>query len=107
MPCHQVVRLTADRVHRGGVREVELDCHLVDTPSGGQFTVFTPIDDAFAKLPSVTIDSLKTDSAGLTDVLTYRVGPGRVNPRNVDGVHKTLQGADLTVTGFCNNLRVR
>jgi len=32
--------------------------------------------------------------------------PGRVNPQNVDGVHKTLQGADLTVTGFGNNLRV-
>ena len=29
-----------------------------------------------------------------------------MNPQNVDGVHKTLQGADLTVRGFGNNLRV-
>jgi uncharacterized surface protein with fasciclin (FAS1) repeats len=80
--------------------------NLVDTLNGGQFTVFAPVDDAFAKLPSATIDSLKTDSAGLTNILTYHVVPGRVNPQNVDGVHKTLQGADLTVTGFGNNLRV-
>ena len=79
---------------------------LVDTLNGGQFTLFAPVDDAFAKLPSATIDSLKTDSAGLTNILTYHVVPGRVNPQNVDGVHKTLQGADLTVTGFGNNLRV-
>ena len=32
--------------------------------------------------------------------------PGRVNPQNVEGVHKTEQGADLTVTGSGNNLKV-
>ncbi|MFZ0834193.1 MAG: fasciclin domain-containing protein [Mycobacterium sp.] len=67
--------------------------------NGGQFTLFAPVDDAFAKLPSATIDSLKTDSAGLTNILPYHLVPGRVNPQNVDGVHKTLQGADLTSRG--------
>ena len=80
--------------------------NLVDTLNGGQFTVFAPVDDAFAKLPPPTIDSLKTDSAGLTNILTYHVVPGRLNPQNVDGMHKTVQGADLTVTGSGNNLRV-
>jgi len=80
--------------------------NLVDTLNGGQFTVFAPVDDAFAKLPSATIYSLKTDSAGLTKILTYHVVPGRVNPQNVEGVHKTEQGADLTVTGSGNNLKV-
>ena len=79
---------------------------VVDTLNGGQFTVFAPVDDTFAKLPSATIDSLKTDSAGLTKILTYHVVPGRVNPQNVEGVHKTEQGADLTVTGSGNNLKV-
>ena len=32
--------------------------------------------------------------------------PWCLRTQNVDGVHKTLQGADLTVTGFGNNLRV-
>jgi uncharacterized surface protein with fasciclin (FAS1) repeats len=68
--------------------------------------VFAPVDDTFAKLPSATIYSLKTDSAGLTNILTYHVVPGRVNPQNVEGVHKTVQGADLTVTGSGNNLKV-
>ncbi len=80
--------------------------NLVDTLNGGQFTLFAPVDDAFAKLPPATIDSLKTDSAGLTNILTYHVVPGRLNPQNVDGMHKTVQGADLTVTGSGNNLRV-
>ena len=43
------------------------DVNLVDTLNGGEFTVFAPVDDAFAKLPSATIDSLKTDSAGLNE----------------------------------------
>jgi uncharacterized surface protein with fasciclin (FAS1) repeats len=68
--------------------------------------VFAPVDDAFAKLPSATIDSLKADSAGLTNILTYHVVPGRLTPQDVDGVHNTVQGADLTVTGSGNNVEV-
>ena len=79
--------------------------NLVDTLNGGQFTLFAPVDDAFAKLPPATIESLKTDSSGLTNILTYHVVPGRLNPQN-DGMHKTVQGADLTVTGSGNSLRV-
>src|ERR1700740_243800 len=36
--------------------------NLVDTLDGGQFTVFAPVDAAFAKIPPPTIDSLKTDA---------------------------------------------
>ena len=80
--------------------------NLVDTLNGGQFTVFAPTDDAFAKLPSATIDSLKTDSAALTSILTYHVVPNRVDPANVVGTHKTVQGATLTVTGTPDALKV-
>ena len=73
--------------------------NLVDTLNGGQFTVFAPTDDAFAKIPSATIDSLKTDLAALTSILTYHVVPNRIDPANVVGTHKTVQGANLTVTG--------
>jgi uncharacterized surface protein with fasciclin (FAS1) repeats len=47
---------------------------------------------------------VKTDSAVLRTSLLTTWWSGE--PQNVDGVHKTLQGADLTVTGFGNNLRV-
>jgi len=87
-------------------RKLTPNVNLVDTLNGGQFTLFAPVDDAFAKLPPATIDSLKTDSAGLTNILTYHVVPGRLNPQNVAGVHKTVQGADLTVNGTGNDLRV-
>jgi uncharacterized surface protein with fasciclin (FAS1) repeats len=51
------------------------DVNLVDTLNGSQFTVFAPVDDAFAKIDAATIDSLKTDSATLTKILTYHVVP--------------------------------
>jgi len=80
--------------------------NLVDTLNGGEFTVFAPTDDAFAKIPAGTIDSLKTDSATLTKILTYHVVAGRLDPAQVVGKHKTVQGGDLTVTGMPEALKV-
>lgn len=79
---------------------------LVDTLNGGEFTVFAPVDGAFAKIPAPTIDGLKTDSKSLTSILTYHVVPGRLSPEQVDGTHKTVEGADLTVTGDGNEMKV-
>ncbi|BBY66074.1 cell surface glycolipoprotein MPB83 [Mycolicibacterium helvum] len=80
--------------------------NLVDTLNGGQFTVFAPTDAAFAKLPASTVEALKSDSAGLTKILTYHVVPGQLGPADVDGTHPTVQGAPLTVTGSGNDLKV-
>ncbi len=54
---------------------------LVETLKGsGPFTVFAPTDEAFAKLPSGTVDSLlqPENKAVLVAVLTYHVVPGKV-----------------------------
>lgn len=80
--------------------------NLVDTLNGGQFTVFAPTDDAFAKIDPATIEKLKTDAPLLTSILTYHVVPGQAGPAQVAGTHKTVQGADVTVTGMGNDLRV-
>jgi len=80
--------------------------NLVDTLNSGEFTVFAPTDDAFAKISAPTIDGLKTNSASLTSILTYHVVPGRLSPDQVAGTHKTVEGADLTVIGPANNLKV-
>jgi uncharacterized surface protein with fasciclin (FAS1) repeats len=80
--------------------------NLVDTLNGGQFTVFAPTNDAFAKIDPMTIEALKTDSALLTSILTYHVVPGQAAPAQVVGTHKTVQGADLTVTGGGDHLMV-
>ncbi len=80
--------------------------NLVDTLNNGQYTVFAPTDAAFGKLPAGTVDQLKTDSNLLTRILTYHVVQGQLSPSKVVGSHKTLQGADVTVTGQGNNLKV-
>ncbi|MFN8070656.1 MAG: fasciclin domain-containing protein [Mycobacterium sp.] len=80
--------------------------NLVDTLNGGQFTVFAPTNDAFAKLDAATIDKLKTDSTLLTSILTYHVVPGQAAPDQVVGAHKTVNGATVTVSGGGDNLQV-
>jgi uncharacterized surface protein with fasciclin (FAS1) repeats len=80
--------------------------NLVDTLNGGQFTVFAPTNDAFAKLDAATVDKLKTDSALLTSILTYHVVAGQVGPDQVVGTHKTVNGATVTVAGMGDHLMV-
>lgn len=81
---------------------------LVDTLKGkGPFTVFAPTNDAFAKLPSGTVDTLlkPENKDTLTKVLTYHVVPGRISASDIaakakanggKAVFKTVEGEDLT-----------
>ncbi|KTS91160.1 fasciclin domain-containing protein [Microbacterium testaceum] len=82
------------------------DVNLVDTLNGGEFTVFAPVDDAFAKIPAATVDGLKTDSAALSKILTYHVVAGQLSPSEIDGTHATVEGQDVTVSGSGDNLMV-
>lgn len=76
---------------------------LVETLKGeGPFTVFAPTDEAFAKLPAGTVDTLLQDPKGdLTSILTYHVVPGKVMAADVLTMNgqkvKTVQGAELTI----------
>jgi uncharacterized surface protein with fasciclin (FAS1) repeats len=87
----------------GGVNP---DVNLVDTLNGDEYTVFAPVDDAFAKIDPATIEVLKTDSALLTSILTYHVVPGQVLPADIEGTHTTVNGADLEVTGSGDDIVV-
>ena len=76
---------------------------LVDTLKGpGPFTVFAPTDEAFAKLPAGTLDSLlkPENKAKLQAILTYHVVPGRVGSDQVTHLTsaKTVQGKDLKIS---------
>ncbi|MFF2269571.1 fasciclin domain-containing protein [Cellulosimicrobium cellulans] len=86
--------------------ELNPDVNLVDTLNGGEFTVFAPVDDAFAKIDAATIDSLKTDSDTLTKILTYHVVPGQLTPDQVVGEHETVEGGTVEVTGSGDELMV-
>lgn len=65
---------------------------LVETLKGeGPFTVFAPTDEAFARLPAGTVESLlkPENKAKLTSILTYHVIPGNVPSSAIAG--KTLE----------------
>jgi uncharacterized surface protein with fasciclin (FAS1) repeats len=81
---------------------------LVDTLEGpGPFTVFAPTDDAFAKLPAGTVESLvqPENKATLVKILTYHVVPGKITSKELikaikkgGGTYsaKTVEGDSLT-----------
>ncbi|WP_439030989.1 fasciclin domain-containing protein [Gordonia terrae] len=82
------------------------DVNLVKTLNEGEYTVFAPTDDAFAKLPPETVEQLKTDSDLLSKILTYHVVSGQATPDQIVGEHTTLEGQKVTVTGSGDNLKV-
>jgi uncharacterized surface protein with fasciclin (FAS1) repeats len=83
---------------------------LVDTlNSAGPFTVFAPTNDAFAKLPAGTVDTLvkPENKATLTKILTYHVVPGKLSAKDIAAGIKagggkyqmtTVAGGKLTAT---------
>lgn len=80
--------------------------NLVDTLNGSEFTVFAPVDDAFAKIDAGTIETLKTDTDLLTKILTYHVVPTQIAPDEIDGTHTTVEGQDVTVAGSGDSITV-
>ena len=82
---------------------------LVSTLKGrGPFTVFAPTNDAFAKLPAGTVDTLlkPENKDALTKVLTYHVVAGNYDSKALvslikkghgTGMLKTVSGGTLTV----------
>jgi len=91
---------------------------LVDTLSGnGPFTVFAPTNEAFAKLPPGTVESLlkPENKDKLVSVLTYHVVPGRMSAKDLmdaakkaggQAKLKTVEGAELTVEAKGNTLHI-
>jgi len=83
---------------------------LVETLEGkGPFTVFAPTNEAFAKLPPGTVDTLlkPENKATLVKILTYHVVAGRLTAADLvkmvkDGhgkaMLKTVEGDPLTVS---------
>lgn len=75
---------------------------LVEALKGdGPFTVFAPSDEAFAKLPEGTIESLlePANIDKLTAILTYHVVSGKILAADVKpGRVETLQGSKLSVS---------
>jgi uncharacterized surface protein with fasciclin (FAS1) repeats len=75
---------------------------LVETLKGeGPFTVFAPTDEAFAKLPAGTVESLllPENKDKLTAILTYHVVAGKVTSDQVVKLEAatTVNGQDVKI----------
>ena len=84
---------------------------LVEAVKGpGPFTVFAPTDEAFAKLPKGTVETLlkPENKAKLAAILTYHVVPGKVMAKDVVNVKgaKSLNGQRIDVTVAGGNVSV-
>ena len=84
---------------------------LVETLKGeGPFTVFAPTADAFAKLPSGTIDSLlkPENKDKLVNILTYHVVPGKVKAKKAAKLDsaKTVNGAEIVIKSTGETLTI-
>jgi uncharacterized surface protein with fasciclin (FAS1) repeats len=84
---------------------------LADTLKGpGPFTVFAPTDEAFAKLPPGTVESLlkPENKDQLVAILTYHVVPGNVTATEVVKLKQadTVNGKPLSVAVSGGTVRI-
>ncbi len=82
---------------------------LADTlKSPGPFTVFAPSDDAFAKLPSGTVESLLQDILKLRKILEYHVVSGKVTAADVTKLDKatTVEGSDVKISAANGTVKI-
>jgi uncharacterized surface protein with fasciclin (FAS1) repeats len=73
---------------------------LVDTlQSPGPFTVFAPTDEAFAKLPGGTIQTLVQNIPQLARILTYHVVSGKLMKADLAqlGIVTSVEGSPIPI----------
>jgi uncharacterized surface protein with fasciclin (FAS1) repeats len=73
---------------------------LVETlKSPGPFTVFAPTDDAFAKLPPGTIQTLVQNIPQLSRILTYHVVSGKYTKADLEKVSSltSVEGSPIRI----------
>jgi len=76
--------------------------------SPGPFTVFAPSDDAFAKLPSGTVESLLEDVITLRKILEYHVISGKVPASEIVKMTTatSLEGGEIKISSADGKVKV-
>lgn len=83
---------------------------LVDVlKSPGPFTVFAPNDDAFAKLPPGTVQTLVQNTPQLARILTYHVVPGKLMKSDLQKLEAltSVEGSPITIDVTDDNFEVK
>lgn len=83
------------------VTAVEVAGLVKTLQTGGPFTVFAPTNDAFAKLPPGTIQTLVQNPPQLARILTYHVVAGRYTQDELIqlGTVTSVEGASIPIDG--------
>ena len=102
-PMHDIIDTAVSAGNFKTLAAALTAANLVDTLKGaGPFTVFAPTDEAFAKLPAGTVESLLKDIPKLTAILTYHVVAGKVMAADVMKMGgksaTTVNGASLSIS---------
>jgi uncharacterized surface protein with fasciclin (FAS1) repeats len=82
---------------------------LVDTLNGdGPFTIFAPVNDAFAEIPEEDLEALLADQEQLTSVLTYHVVADELDAAAVseEDTLETVNGEELSVMTMGSEVNV-
>ncbi len=77
------------------------EADLVDTLNGpGPFTIFAPVNDAFAKIPADQLNAVLADTEQLSSILTYHVISGEMSSQDLidAGTVETVQGGSVEIT---------
>jgi len=103
MPAKDIVEVAAEAGTFKTLLAAAQAADLVDALKGeGPLTVFAPTDEAFAKLPEGTVETLlkPENKAKLQAVLLYHVVEGKVTSDEVVNLEyaKTLQGQKVKIT---------
>ncbi|MDJ0697468.1 fasciclin domain-containing protein [Mastigocoleus sp. MO_188.B34] len=78
--------------------------NLVETlKSTGPFTVFAPNNEAFAKLPPGTIQTLLQNTPQLARILTYHVVPGKLMQADLAKLKTVTSVEGSTININCTN----
>ncbi|MDV2995564.1 MAG: Immunogenic protein MPT70 [Chroococcidiopsis sp. SAG 2025] len=76
--------------------------------SPGIFTIFAPTDEAFAKLPEGTLDSLLQDLPKLKKIVTYHIAFGDVRSDDLAQIDEveTVEGSVLAIESANGTVKV-
>jgi uncharacterized surface protein with fasciclin (FAS1) repeats len=88
--------------------ELNPGVNLVEALDATEYTVFAPVDSAFADLTPETLASYvdPANAAMFSGVLSYHAISGKIEPGDLPGEHTTVEGSPVTVTGSGDDLMV-
>lgn len=108
-PDQNIVEIAAEAGSFNTLVEAVKAADLVETLAGdGPFTVFAPTDEAFAQIPTETLQALLADKEALSSVLTYHVVPGKVMAEEVVNLTsaRTANGQEIQIKSWGGKVMV-